>query len=156
MNELVRNSIDARKTALFNGYEINNQAILDKIDDLFNRIYEFGENCADSMDFETKFASNSLNQEYIQLFTEVATNCKSLIGANSNQDTNVENTEGSVANEVADELLYEAESMVQPVKRQVRQEVYDQVRDIPVVGDVLEIKQHVDFFSRFKKKKDKE
>ena len=35
-----------------------------------------------------------------------------------------------------------------------RQEAYDTIRDIPIVGDAMTVKQHFDFFSRFRKKKD--
>lgn len=34
----------------------------------------------------------------------------------------------------------------------VNQKVMDTARGIPVVGDAMSIKQHVDFFKRFKKK----
>ena len=36
----------------------------------------------------------------------------------------------------------------------VHQEVYDKARDIPILDEVLEVKQYADFFGRFKKKKD--
>ena len=37
----------------------------------------------------------------------------------------------------------------------MRQEAYEKTRDMPIIGDIMTAKQHIDFFSRFKKKKDK-
>ena len=73
MNDLVKASIDSRKDAIFNAYDIKNQDTINKIEEYFKKVYDFGTNCSDNMDFETKFASSPLNQEYIDLFTLVAT-----------------------------------------------------------------------------------
>lgn len=151
MNDLVRNSIESRKSALFNAYDIKEQSILEKIEDLFNRINEFGESCSDSTDFETKFASSNLNQEYISLFTQIATTC-SAKNYNEPNNSNVKSDEQYVKEEVASELGYELDEATRPLRRELRQEVYDEIRDIPGVGDALNIKQHIDFFGRFKKK----
>ena len=154
MNNLVKSSIDARKNAIFNGYEITEQTILDKIDEVFKKINEFGENCVDSADFETKFASSPLNQEYISLFTEVATNCKQKT-IESNDNSNIKTDEEYILEDIESEMIYQVENATQPLRRQITQEAFDEARDIPVVGDILNAKQHIDFFSRFKKKKDK-
>ena len=82
MNDLVKASIEGRKNAIFSAYDITEQSIIDKIEDLFKRINEFGETCTDSMDFESKFASSELNQEYVELFTEIATKCKPIVRQN--------------------------------------------------------------------------
>lgn len=154
MNDLVKNSIEARKTAIFNGYDIKDDTILDKINSLFSKINDFGENCVDSTDFETKFASSELNQEYINLFTEIATKCSPKT-YETTQNSDINSDGQYVLEDITSEIKYQAESAIQPLRTQARQEVYDKVRDIPVVGDVLNVKQHIDFFSRFKKKKDK-
>ena len=153
MNDLVKTSIEGRKNAIFNAYEIKEQSILEKIEDLFNRINEFGESCNDSTDFETKFASSSLNQEYINLFTQIATTCTAKNYTTTN-NTNVKSDEQYAKEELESDLRYAVDEATMPIRRQVRQEVYDEVRDIPVVGDALNIKQHIDFFGRFRKKKE--
>ena len=154
MDGLVKRCIDARKEAFFNAYEINDEDIKNKIDDLFNRINEFGEGCSDSADFETRFASSDLNQEYIKLFTEVATTCKPIVYENK-ADEIIKTDDERLNEEITSEIKYQLENATMPLRRKARQEVYDKVRDIPGIGDAMEVKQHIDFFSRFKKKKDK-
>ena len=58
MNEMVKNSIDARKNAIYNTYEITDDKLKKEIDELFDKIYEFGEDIKDQSEFETKFNSS--------------------------------------------------------------------------------------------------
>ena len=150
MNDLVKSSIEGRKSAVYNSYNIEEQSIIDKIEDLFRRINEFGENCTDNMDFESKFAVSELNQEYIQLFTEIATTCTPIVREVEERQVQ--------SDELESELRYQAKEATLPMRRKMRQEAYDEARDTPIIGDVMNIKQHIDFFSRFgkfrKKKKD--
>ena len=71
MNEYVKNSIDARKQSFYTAYEITDKDIENKIEDLFKKICEFGETCSDAMDFENKFQSSELNNEYINILNGV-------------------------------------------------------------------------------------
>ena len=150
MKDLVKNSIEARKNAFFASYDIKNKDILNKIEDLFNRINELGEKCNDITEFESEFANSPLNQEYINLFTEIATTC-SPEGTVENESTGE-----LIMDEITNEIKDQADSATHYIKRQANQEVYDKVRDIPGVGEVLEVKQYMDLFGRFKKKKDSE
>ena len=59
-----------------------------------------------------------------------------------------------VAEEVMDAAGSRIKQAVVPTRASIHQAAYDKARDIPGVGEALSIKQHVDFFSRFKKKKD--
>ena len=43
MESVIKQVIDARKNAIFSSYNITDKNMLDKIDNLFNRINEFGE-----------------------------------------------------------------------------------------------------------------
>ena len=151
MNDLVKSSIEGRKNAIFSAYNITEQSIVAKIEDLFKRISEFGENCSDNMDFESKFASSELNQEYIQLFTEIATSCAPIVRQTENR--HVKSDAEYVLEDVTSEVRYQTRNITEPIRRQVRQKVYDEARNMPVIGDIMHVKQHVDFFSRFKKKK---
>lgn len=149
MDDLVKNSIESRKNAIFNAYQVNDDALKNKIKDLFERIMFFGESCSDVGDFESKFAISDLNKEYINLFSKIATSCHPI----PQQDISYASTKGrgaQVLDDIKDEMEYQAKEMSMPMKRRARQEAYDQARDIPIVGDVMNIKQHIDFFSRFK------
>ena len=137
MDDLIKNSIESRIDCIYNSYEIEDEDIKDEIIDIKNRLYELGRSCLDVGEFETKLAGSSLNQEYIDLFTKLAMNCK-VKGAE-------EEKEESVLEEIGDDAA-------RYVRRKARQEAYDKVRDVPVVGEVLTAKQHFDFINRFRKK----
>ncbi len=138
MNEMVKNSVESRRTAIFSSYAITDENLFKKIEDYFNRLNEFASSYDDVMKFETDFASSPLAKEYSDLFVEIT----------QINNPSEEKKENYVMDELKDDIKHN-------VRRQARQEAYDKVRDIPGVGDALTVKQHFDFFSRFKKNKDK-
>ena len=152
MNDLVKNSIEGRKNAIFNAYNITEQSMIEKIENLFKRMNEFGENCKDSMDFENKFASSELNQEYIQLFTEIATTCTQIVRQNE-ENRHVKSDAEYIAEDIAGEIRYQTRNATEPIRRQIRQETETAARNMPIIGDILTAKQHIDLFNKFKKKK---
>ena len=137
MDDLIKNSIESRIDCIYNSYEVEDENIKDEIIDIKNRLYELGRTCNDVGEFETKLAGSSLNQEYIDLFTELAMNCK--VKGSEEED------EDNILDEIGDDIS-------RHVRRRVKQDAYDKVRDVPVVGEVLTAKQHFDFFKRFRKK----
>ncbi|MBQ8992355.1 hypothetical protein IJ090_02915 [Candidatus Saccharibacteria bacterium] len=151
MDDTIKASIDARKSALTNSYELKEYQA--EFDDLFRRIEELGKNSQDAADFEAKFAASDLNQEYTNFFTKVAM---------ANTETGLKgvakSSNTSVGEMVAEEVMEQAGSRlkqaVAPTRAQINQAATDKLRDIPVVGDAMTVKQHLDFFSRFKKPKD--
>jgi hypothetical protein len=64
---------------------------------------------------------------------------------------NGENIEGELAKDIANDMV---DDVTHGARVRANQAAYDAARDIPVVGDALNVKQHFDFFSRFRKKKD--
>ena len=72
MDKLIKQSIDARKNAFAASYEIDAEA-QKKIGVLFVEIEKMGEKCKDVGEFETNFSKSPLNQQYLDLFTEIAT-----------------------------------------------------------------------------------
>ncbi|MBQ9029513.1 hypothetical protein IJ114_01950 [Candidatus Saccharibacteria bacterium] len=149
MDENIKASIEARKTAITNTYELKGSAIKQKYDAVFQKMEELGRTSKDVMDFETKLAASPINQEYTELFTEIATQNISL--------NNVASAAGKSTGEmVAEEVIHQTgsrlKSAVVPTRASVHQAAFDKVRDIPGVGEALEIKQGFDLLSRFKKK----
>lgn len=134
MDSNIRISVDSRRNAIFNTYNINDGKILDKINDLFNRIEEFAATCSDIQDFETKFLTSPLNQEYTNIFTEVATKC-SMKGAQESND------ESLIKNELLDDISH-------PIKTQLNQKKMDVLRDLPVVGDIMYAQQNIDMVNK--------
>lgn len=138
MNEMVKNSIEARRNAIFSSYDIKDESLLDRIDEYFNRLNEFGAKYDDIMKFETDFASSDLGKEYQDLFM--------IINSAANPEPEVDE-----AKEMMDEVK---EDVSRNARRIVKEEAASKARSTPIIGDIMEAKQHYDFFSRFKKKKD--
>ena len=125
MNEYVKASIDARKNSFYNAYNITDENLKNKIEELFNQIEELGKTCSDASDFEAKFSSIPLNQEYINLFTEVAITSSSVT---YESNTEVQSDNDYVKDEINSELKYQADSLTQDLRRELHQEAYDKVR----------------------------
>ena len=70
MDSVVKSCIDGRRMVFSSAYELTD-VYQKKVDELFKRIEDFGKDCTDAMDFETKFASSPLNKEYTDLFTYI-------------------------------------------------------------------------------------
>lgn len=155
MEESVKLSIEGRKNAIFNAYEVpdNMQA---RIKELFNKIEELGKSCKDSADFEAKFASGPLNAEYTQLFTDLAmSGAKCKFGPAPGEIEEVDQAE--VAKDLAkDYAEMEVEGAAQSVRGRAYRAAESKVRDIPVIGDAIDMKRKIDFFTRFKKEEDEE
>lgn len=147
MDSSIQMSIDARKNAFFNAYEITDQNILNKIEDLFNKINELGKESSNISDFETNFASSPLNQEYINLFTEVAMNSKPK-DLTSHDYVEEKSTTDIVLDEVSSDLSYALDDMTHPMRREANQKAMDALRDAPVIGDILYAKQNIDMVNK--------
>ena len=144
MKDILKPSIESRKTALFSAYDIKDPGNLKTIEDYFKKLEEFANDYNDVMEFETAFASSPLSKEYSDLFVQIMNTEKTVDGVAPVVDTPSEYT---VQDEIKDD-------MERALRRRARQDAYDKARDIPVVGKAMEVKQHFDFFSRFRKKDD--
>ena len=142
MNDIIKPSIESRKQALFSAYDIKDEGNLKTIDDYFKRLEEFAKDYNDVMAFETAFASSPLCKEYSDLFVQIMNTECTTDGKAPVVDVQEEYT-------VQDELR---DDMKRAVRRKMRQDAYDQARDVPVLGEAMTAKQHFDFFSRFRKK----
>ncbi|MBR2836736.1 hypothetical protein IKE79_00060 [Candidatus Saccharibacteria bacterium] len=156
MDKNVAQSIKARQDALSASYNITDKSLQDKIAQLFKKISQLGEECKSSEDFEAKFAASPLNQAYLDLFTEVATKSQPRQAAPAPDMSIVKDIAKQSAKEGAiDNAARGIREAVLPTRASVHQAAYDAASRIPGVGEAMSIKQHVDFFSRFRKKKDK-
>ena len=152
MNDMVKMSIDGRKNAFYSAYEINDDNIKKEIDELFTKIEEFGASCKDSIEFETTFATSPLNTEYINLFTKVAQSCKPIVY--EHEERVVKSDEQIAKEELESELKYQAREATLPARRVAREAVDRAARNTPILGDVIQAKQTMDLFGKFRKKKD--
>lgn len=68
----MKQSIKSRKDAIFAAYDVKGE-LLKKTEALFLEMEKLGASCKDVGDFEAKLAASPLNQQYLNLFTEIAT-----------------------------------------------------------------------------------
>lgn len=149
MDENIKFSIDARKKAILDNYEVPEKS-KKEFDQLFLEMEKLGKSCKNSGEFETKLAASPLNQKYTDLFTKIAT-----AEATSNTAKGVA---VGMATGVAETAVREAAGSAVPTTRAaVHQKAYDAARDIPVVGDAIDVGQKASYIKHlgelFKKKK---
>ena len=136
MDKYIKQSIDSRKSAFSVSFEINAD-MQKKIDALFDEIEKLGTKCKDVGEFETKFAASSLNQKYLDLFTDVATGSAGKQAAKQAAVSMADGAvEGMVRNAIGD---------VVPTRAAVHQKASDATRGVPVLGDVIDISQKASY-----------
>ena len=162
MDEYIKQSIGSRKNAILAAYEVNAE-MNKKIDKLFIEIEKLGAKCKDVGEFEAKFATSSLNQQYLDLFTEIATNGQAKAAApNVSKGKVGKMIAGGVAVGVAESVADQAIDNVVPTRAAVNQKISDTARNIPVIGDAIDIGQKAGYAAHLgklfggRKKKKKE
>ncbi len=147
MDKDIKQSIKARKDAFASSFKID-EGMQKKIDTLFSEIEKLGLKCKDVGEFETEFQKSPLNQKYMDLFTEIATK-----GAKANA------AKGAAVGAL-ESAVDQAVNNVVPTRAAVHQKASDIARDIPVVGDAIDIGQKASYIGHlgklFGKKKDKQ
>ena len=160
MDEYIKQSIEGRKNAIGATYEVSAE-MQKKIDALFGEIEKLGGKCKDAGDFEAKFAASPLNQKYLDLFTEVATNSQAKATVPKVDKSGIAKmVAGGTAFGVAESALGQAVNNVVPTRAAVNQELTDAVRKTPVIDDVMDIAQKAGYAAHlgklFGKKRKKE
>lgn len=149
MDEYIKQSIEGRKMAFTNSYELTSE-YEDKVKKLFVKIEKLGMKCSDVMDFEKKFMASSLNEEYTNLFTEISTHCKPIILKNYS-DSNVKSDKEYLKDEILSEVKYIAKDLTMPVRRKEREEFDKKMRDTPL-GKIEQASNTINVFRRLFKK----
>ena len=149
MNEYVKQSIDGRRMAFSSAYELTD-VYKKKVDELFKRIENFGKDCTDAMDFETKFMASPLNQEYTNLFTEVASNCKYILPPPVD-NPNVKSDKEYLRDEAISDAKYLAKDLTMPARRKAREAFDSKMRDTPL-GKLEQMSNTASVFRRLFKK----
>ena len=130
MNEIVKNSIEARKNAIFSSYDIKDEGILLQINQYFDKLNKFGEKYDDVMKFEEDLAKDPLTKEYTDLFIMISIY---IIPSEPEPDEATE-----MMNEMADDAK-------RFVRRSVKEKAASTARGIPIVGDLMQAKQYADW-----------
>ncbi len=140
MNDTIKQVIEARKTAIFNSYNITDKAMLNKIEDLFKIIYEFAQKYNDLNEFEAEFAKSPLNSEYTNIFVDIA-------------KKEVDASKPGLGEMVAERVGNQVKNRIMPSRAVLADERDRAIRNIPIIGDVVNAKQKMDFFNKFRKRK---
>lgn len=151
MNEYIKNSIMVRKSSIFDYYDINDNEVLDKINLFFKRVEDYASSIDDPTTFENYFLTN-FNDEYMDLFSLLATKCK-VKGVLKSQ-TKAFLEKDNVIRNVKEEIKYHIDDAVQDVRHAAYVESMDKLRDTPIVGDLLQAKQNLDMLNKLRKHKD--
>ena len=149
MNEYVKGSIDGRRMAFSSAYELTD-VYKKKVDELFKKIEEFGKDCSDAMDFETKFMASPLNTEYTNLFTEVSQKCKYILPPPVERD-DIKSDKDELKEEMLSDAKYIAKDLTLPARRKAREEFDKKMRDTPL-GKIEQISNTASVFRRIFKK----
>lgn len=157
MDEYTKQSIDARKQAIFAAYDVD-AAGKKKVESLFKEIEALGKASKDVGDFEAKFAASDLNQKYLDLFTELATTSQPKVSApKASKKEVVKMVAGGAAAGIAESAVDQAIDNVVPTRAAVHQAASDAVRGVPVVGDIVDLGQKASYAAHlgklFKKRK---
>ena len=131
MDSSVKKSIDARKDA-FKSFEVD-AGMQKKIDALFADIEKLGAKCKDVGEFEAEFSKSPLNQKYMDLFTEIAKKGAMKTAAKGAVVGAIE----SAADQAIDNVV--------PTRAAVHQKFSDVARNVPVLGDAIDIGQKASY-----------
>ena len=152
MDEMIKQSIEARRNAFLSSYEIDDDAIKKEIDELFQKMNKLGEECKDVMEFETKFASSPLSGEYMKLFTRMASSGKQINYGSNINNAETESASEYIAREVESDVNYLADDLTQPIRRKAREEFDSKMRDTPL-GDIEQASNTISLFEKWLKNK---
>ena len=158
MDKLIKQSIDARKNAFSASYKVDAE-MQKKIDALFAEIDKLGEKSKDAGEFEAEFQKSPLNQQYLDLFTKIATKCAPNTAAPKVDTSGISKTiAGGVAVGALESAADDALRRVVPTTRAaVHQKTYDAARSVPGLGDAIDIAKKASYAAHlgklFRKKK---
>ena len=150
MDEIVKQSIEARRNAFDTSYEIKDENLKKEIEVLFEKMNKLGEEAKDAMDFETKFASSPLNTEYTNLFTKIAS-CSKPIIHESAPDHHIKSDKEYVKEEIESDVKYVLEDLSMPARRKAREAFDSKMRDTPL-GKIEQASNTLGVFKRIFKK----
>ena len=154
MNAVI-NNIRLRRDLLFNHYDLTDEAG-QKANYLFARMEQFGLTCKDQTEFETRFASSPLNDEYNRLFIEFAAFVKKPDNVPDMQQHRKNTAKGIAASSARHQVKSGIKSRILNALPNSFTDwfVYGFHR-IPILGDIIGAKNNMESVGRlFKDKKE--
>ncbi|MBQ9484887.1 hypothetical protein IJU85_02170 [Candidatus Saccharibacteria bacterium] len=136
MDENIKQSIRSRKDAFSMSFQVS-EKMQKKIDALFLEIEKLGAKCKDVQEFEAEFSKSPLNQQYMDLFTEIATESAGKQAAGQ--------VAKSMATGAVEGIVRNALGGVVPTRASVHQKAYDEVRKVPGLGNAIDISEKASY-----------
>lgn len=150
MKDDIKLCVESRKNVILSSFELTSD-LSKQLDELFDKIISLAKSCSDAQDFESKFMSSELNQEYTDLYADIAQSCKCKIVQEQNIDDGPSKGE-KVLDEVSSDAKYLADDLTMPARRQARMKMESKLRDTPL-GKVEQARNMFYLFKKFKKPK---
>lgn len=151
MKDEVKLCVESRKNVIVENFELTDD-LKNQLEVLFKKIESLGSSSSSAQDFETKFMSSELNQEYTDLYADIAQSCKSKIVYNEQDDNDQESNVEKTFDEVSSDAKYLAREITMPARRQARMKMESKLRNTPL-GKVEQASNMFHLFKRFKKNK---
>ena len=153
MDSNIQNSIDLRKSAIFDYYDIKKKDILSEIEELFQEMLTLGEASKDVMDFETQFASSDLNTKYLSLLEKIALSC-SLKKQHKAVVYTEEEAKEDLKEAAKDELEYLGSEAYLNTRSAINRKfgITEKIRRTPILGTAWEVENQTGVIMNFKDK----
>lgn len=152
MKDDVKLCVESRKNVIYSSFDLT-EDLKKQVEDLFKNIIELAKTCSDASDFESRFMSSELNQEYTDLYTDIAQSCKcKTINVDSSDE---DDSSKKVLDEATSDAKYLFDEVSMPARRQARMRMESKLRDTPL-GKVEQASNMFHLFKKFKKKKPEE
>lgn len=153
MDQYIRASIDSRRKVIDDYYTIPD-VMKDETEGLFHEMEELGENAADVSDFETRFAESTMNQRYLDLFTQLKIKGSVVAGAVKDGVLGRMKDKDSLKDDAETAMGRAVDDLTLEQRAEMRQDLDEKIYDTPVLGDIVTASRVVDSGLRlFKKKK---
>ena len=153
MDQAIEATITARKKAIDDYYSIP-ASEESEVAGVFSEMETLGTRCAALGKFEKEFAASGLNDRYLALFTKLKVKKSVCANAVAQSFTQHLTNKDQLVQDVKDEAAYAVDTMTQPARHETYVEAYDELRDVPVVGDIVSEKGLIGQVAHlFKKKK---
>lgn len=147
----IRNSIDLRKKAIFDYYDISDNNILNEIEDLFKEMNTMGEESMDIVDFETQFSNSDLNSKYMSLLEKIALSC-SLKQEHKEVVYTEEEQKEDLKEMAQEELEYLGEEAYLNTRSAIDRKfgLTEKIRRTPILGTAWEVENQTGIIMNFK------
>lgn len=151
VNETVRAIIDGQRKYFYDTFIIEDTAVNAAIDDYYTQTLSFGESFTDAAAFTTAYSTSPHQARFTEVYLLCNEKCKQ-----RNPDPSIPSTAytaDDVAQRASDAGEAFLDSATHSVRRQAHQAQMDALRDVPIVGEVMQADNTLSLFGKLFRKK---